>query len=248
VTCEQVLDRLPDFALGTLSEIEAADIRRHLRGCGACRADAASMDQGVALFASAAHEVAPPPELKDRVLSVLADEWRETPAQPRRPRPSAAWLALAAAVVVLAGAFTWGMTAQHRANHASATLAALSPYATQYQHFLALLGGKDVRVGVLQAQGGTSIQGTAVLYDSDVGQSWVLVLARQAGGPGVVNVTLTSATGLHPIKMFPLKFDARGEGSSWMVTSADISSYDHVTLTAPDGTVVAQATANHPRT
>ena len=248
MTCEQVLDRLPDFVLGTVSEIEAADIRRHLRGCGACRADAASMDQGVSLFASAAHEVDPPPELKHRVRSVLADEWRETPARPQRPRPSAAWLALAAAVVLLAGAFTWGIAAQHRADHTSARLAAVGPYATQYQHFLATLGGKDVRVGVLQARGGTSIQGTAVLYDSDVGQSWVLVLARQAGGPGVVSVTLTSANGLRPIKMFPLKFDERGEGSSWMVTSADISSYDHVTLTAPDGTVVAEARASRART
>ena len=248
MTCEQVLDRLPDFVLGTVTEIEAADIRRHLRGCGACRADAASMDQGVSLFASAAHDVAPPPELKDRVLSVLADEWRETPARPSQPRPSAVWLAVAAAVVLLAAAFTWGVTAQHSANRSSDRLAAISPYATQYQHFLATLGGKDVRVGTLQSRGGTSIQGTAVLYDSDVGQSWVLVLARQAGGPGVVNVTLTSANGLHPIKMFPLKFDARGEGSTWMVTSADISSYNHVTLTAPDGTVVAQATADHPPT
>lgn len=243
MTCEQVLDRLPDFVLGTVSEIEAADIRRHLRGCGACRADAASMDQGVSLFASAAHDVTPPPELKDRVLSVLADEWHETPSQPHRRRPNAAWLALAAALVLLTAAFTWGMSAQHRASQSGSTLAALRPYALQYQDFLHSLGGKDVRVGKLQAQGGTSIEGTAVIYDSDVGQSWALILARQAGGPGVVNATLTGDTGAKPIRMFPLKFDAHGEGSTWLVTSADISGYDHVTLTAPDGTVVANATA-----
>ena len=243
MTCEQVLDRLPDFVLGTVSEIEAADIRRHLRGCGACRADAASMDQGVSLFASAAHEVDPPPELKDRVLSVLADEWRETPARPQRARPNAAWLALAAAVVLLAGAFTWGIAAHHRADRTSARLAAISPYATQYQHFLSSLGGKDVRVGDLQARGGTSIQGTAVLYDSDVGQSWVLVLARQAGGHGTLNVTISSPAGGPPIKMFPLKFDAHGEGSTWLVTSADISSYTHVVLATPGGAPVAATTA-----
>jgi len=243
VTCEQVLDRLPDFVLGTVTEIEGADIRRHLRGCGACRADAASLDQGIAMFASAAHEVAPPPELKDRVMGVLADEWNETPARPKRPRPSAAWLALAAALVLLTVAFTWGMGAQSRANRNADRFAAVRPYAAQYQSFLHALGGKDVRVGVLQPQDGSGIQGTSVLYDSDVGQSWVLVLARQAGGPGTVNVTLTSATGSKPIKMFPLTFDQHGEGASWLVTSADISSYEHVTLTSPDGTVVATASA-----
>jgi len=243
VTCEQVLDRLPDFVLGTVTEIEAADIRRHLRGCAACRADAASLDQGISMFASAAHEAAPPPELKDRVMGVLADEWKETPAGRQRPRPNPAWLALAAALVLLTVAFTWGMSAQHRATRSEAAIAAIRPYANQYQSFLHALGGKDVRVGVLQEKNGSGIQGTAVLYDSDVGQSWVLVLARQATGAGTANVTLTSKSGSKAIKMFPLTFDARGEGSTWLVTSADISSYDHVVLQAPDGTVIAETTA-----
>lgn len=247
MTCEQVLDRLPDFVLGTVTEIEAADIRRHLRGCGACRADAASLDQGISMFASAAHEVAPPPELKDRVMGVLADEWNETPSRPKRPRLSGTWLALAAALVLLTVAFTWGMGAQHRANRSAANLASIRPYATQYLQFLHALGGKDVRVGVLHPRGGSGIQGTAVLYDSDVGQSWALVLARQATGVRMANVTITSSSGGKPLKMFPMTFDARGEGASWLVTSADISSYEHVVLTAPDGTVIAEATApGHP--
>jgi hypothetical protein len=40
---------------------------------------------------------------------------------------------------------------------------------------------------------------------------------------------------------FPLKFDEGGEGWTGMVTSADISSFDHVVLTSPNGTVVAEA-------
>jgi len=243
VTCEQVLDRLPDFVLGTVSETEAADMRRHLRGCSACRADAASLDQGVSMFASAAHDVPPPPELKDRVLSVLADEWRETPAEPERRRGLPVWLPIAAAILVLAGALAWAAGAQRAADRNGSTVAALRPYATQYQQFLSSLGGKDVRVGVLKPLGGSGIQGTAVLYDSDVGQSWVLVLARQAGGHGTLNVTISSPAGGPPIKMFPLKFDAHGEGSTWLVTSADISSYTHVVLATPGGAPVAATTA-----
>src|SRR5207237_9472589 len=81
VKCEQVLDRLPDHTLGTLTDEDSAAVRAHLRGCAACRSDAESLDTGLLMFASAAHDVEPPPELEERVLSVLAEEWAaDTPA------------------------------------------------------------------------------------------------------------------------------------------------------------------------
>jgi len=79
--CEDVLEQLPDCTLGTPPEIEAASLRRHLRGCAACRRDAATLDQDLVMFASAAHAAEPPAELKERVLSVLAHEWAEGPAR-----------------------------------------------------------------------------------------------------------------------------------------------------------------------
>src|SRR5437762_2803734 len=105
------------------------------------------------MFASAAHDVDPPPELEERVMSVLAEEWAES---------------------------------------------------------------------------GSAVTGTAVLYDSDIGQSWVLVLARRASPGGKAFVTISSPDGGKPLKLFPIAFDDRGEGSSWLVTSADISKFDHL--------------------
>src|SRR2546427_6776369 len=84
MSCEEVREQLPDYSLGTLSDIEAAALRRHLRGCAGCRAEATKLDEGVALFASAAHAMEPPPELKSKVLGVLEEEWREAP--PAKPR------------------------------------------------------------------------------------------------------------------------------------------------------------------
>ena len=75
--CEEVRELLPDHALGTLDEVQATAVRRHLRGCGACRSDALALDRGVAMFASAAHEVEPPTELRERSSS-LAHERYET--------------------------------------------------------------------------------------------------------------------------------------------------------------------------
>ena len=133
MTCEQVLDQLPDYALGTLSEIETAAVRRHLRGCASCRADAASLDQGIAMFSSAAAEE-PPAELEGRVLSVLSEEWSETdaPVPPRRGLRIASWLATAAAVIAV-GALAWGSVAQMSANHNAADVARYQNDAGKYR-------------------------------------------------------------------------------------------------------------------
>src|SRR5437667_2517101 len=96
--CEDVRLQLPDYTLGTPSDTGMVAVRRQLRGCSGCRSEAARLDEGVALFATAAHAVEPPAELQDRVLSVLAHEWDEAPAamKPRRARAvMVRWQALA---------------------------------------------------------------------------------------------------------------------------------------------------------
>ncbi len=234
MTCDQVREQLPDYTLGTLSEVETAGIRRHLRGCAACRAEASSLDEGVAMFASAAHQLEPPPELKDRVLSVMAEEWRETPV-PRRDRfrQVVRWPALVAASLILIGALAWGGVAQVSANRFHAD-------ATTYQNFLHSLGGRDVRVGVLKADTSMAIDGTAVVYDSDISQSWTLVLVRAPGFRGKIAVTLSG--GGQRIPLQPVWIDANGEGSTWMVTTSDLSGFTTVRLTTPTGGLLADAT------
>ena len=243
MTCERVLEALPDYALGTLPETEAAAVRRHLRGCASCRADAATLDQGLVMFASVAHDVEPPPELKDRVMAVLKEEWADRPAPTaKRARPALRWVAVAAVAVALAGSVAWGTGMAMSARHARVALAAYQRDAESYRAFLSALGGTDVRVAKLQARGTSVVSGTAVLYDSDIGQSWVLVLARAPGMTGNADVALTGADG-RTIKLFPMKFDERGDGSSWLVTSASIGGFDRVTLTAPGGSPIASGTA-----
>src|SRR5207244_12900321 len=105
VKCEEVRQFLPDHVLGTLSETESAAVRRHLRACSSCRAESTELDGGVALFARAAHAAEPPPELRDRVMSVLEEEWAEVPARPpmARRRFVLGWQAVAAVLILVAG-------------------------------------------------------------------------------------------------------------------------------------------------
>src|SRR6266545_6546150 len=135
MSCDEVRAQLPDYALGTLAEIEAAAVRRHLRGCAGCRSEAATLDEGVALFASSAHEKEPPPELRDRVMTVLTEEWSETPSpQHLRPGVVSRWPAMAAAVIVIA-AVAFAVVSQVNAR-------GFRSDALSYRQFLHTLGGR----------------------------------------------------------------------------------------------------------
>jgi len=235
MNCEEVRAQLPDYTLGTLSETEMAALRRHLRACSGCRTEARILDEGVAMFAGAAHAMEPPVDLKPRVMAVLAEEWTETPA-PRfhRARPFFRWPALAAAVVLLAGALVWGSVAQANAHW-------FQTDAASYQGFLHALGGLDVRVATFVQRSDIVVDGSAVLYDSDKGQSWVLVMARVPGYTGELEVSLSSRDG-HSISLQPLRIDGEGDGSTWLVTSADISQFATVSIALPGGQVIATGT------
>lgn len=232
--CEEIRQFIPDLVLGTLSETESAAVRRHLRGCSSCRADAVELDEGVSLFAQAAHDAEPPPELRDRVMSVLGEEWAESPARPHRARRriTFAWQAVAALVIVLAGLATWGGIAQGNANR-------YREDAASYRGILGALGGKDFRVGRILGSPGVTIDGTVVLYDSDGGQSWVMVLAKAPGMTEDVTVTLTGG-GRSIAIPFPLHFDENGEGWTGLVTAANLTMFDGVSLTGPNGASIGR--------
>jgi hypothetical protein len=228
VTCDEVRDRLSEHALGTLDAVEDARIRRHLRGCAQCRRELVAIGEGLAMFAAAAHDRTPPPELRDRVLGVLAEEWRRDPVTvpervPNRRRP---WLVAAAACIALVGTVSWGIAARSDA--------------ASYHRLLSTLGGEEFRVGALDPTGDDRIDGSVVLYDSSVDQSWGVVLVRAPELTGDVGVTLSSADGrtmeLHDVEL------ENGSGYAWLVTAEDLHAFDKLTITGPGGSTVATST------
>jgi predicted anti-sigma-YlaC factor YlaD len=225
VTCDEVRDRLSEHALGTLDASDDARIRRHLRGCAQCRRELAAIGEGLAMFAAAAHDRTPPSELRDRVLGVLAEEWRRDPVvvPERVPGRTRAWLVAAAACIALVGTVSWGTAARTDA--------------ASYHRLLSTLGGEEFRVGALDPTGDVRIDGSVVLYDSSVDQSWGVVLVRAPELTGSVGATLSSSDGrtmeLHDVEL------ENGSGYTWLVTAEDLHPFDRLTITGPDGSTVA---------
>ena len=134
MTCEQVRDQLAEYLLGDLNDVQEQAIARHLRGCGGCRSELASLGEGINTFARAAHELDPPEELKERVQGALREEWKSAgrSAPTRRRLGVLAWAAAFVAVVVFSGAIATAVVAVGRAEN-------LQAEATKYHDFLATL-------------------------------------------------------------------------------------------------------------
>ncbi len=234
MTCDEVRERLPEHVLGTLDDVSDLAIRRHLRGCAGCRREMEVLGEGLALFAHAAHDAEPPPELEDRVLGTLADEWRDaspSPARSARAGTRWAWLTAAAVLAALVLSLTWGLGQRHHAE----TLVASDRY-TQLLH---ILGGKEFRAGTLTATPGMSVGGSAVVYESHEGQSWAAVFVRGPGLHGPATATLHAADG-RAVDLY-VHFQRDGSGSAWLVTGMDLQGFDRITVTGPDGRVIATA-------
>jgi len=239
VNCAEVRDQLSDHLLATLPETEDARVRRHLRGCAACRGELDALEEGLALFSEAAHRSTPPPELEGRVLGALDEEWREasddvgpvaavTEGRPRRP----AWLVAEAAVVALVASIGWGVGQAHRADRAVAG-------AASYARLLSTLGGREFRVGALHGTRGHDVGGSVLLYDSVWGRSWAAVFIQAPDSSGTVIATLSGRSGEE--LTFPSVWLEDGEGDAWLVTREDVTAFDRLTIRDASGSAVASA-------
>jgi hypothetical protein len=232
-TCDEVRERLPEHVLGTAEGPEDLSIRRHLRGCAGCRQEMAALGDGLAMFAQAAHDVSPPPELHDRVLTVLDEEWaHEAPARSAHRFPRR-WLAAAAVVVMLAASLAWGIGQTRRADVAAEG-------AASYASLLEKLGGRDFRAGTLDAAPGRTVEGHVVVYDSYEGQSWALVFVRAPGVTGTAHATLSAADG-RTVDLWDVEIDRSGDGAGWVVTSLNLQPFHDLTVEGPGGEPLATA-------
>jgi anti-sigma factor RsiW len=220
VTCDETREQLTDHLLGTLEPHVDAAVRHHLRGCATCRAEMAALADGVSTLATAAHDVTPPTDLRGRVLGVLSDEWSD--AEPHASRPRAANRAWRVAVAAaLAAAIGW-------ATLATISAAGLQEDAGRYRAFVDALGGEDVRAAEFRPVGPQEVAGDVVIYESGRGPSWVLVLVRAPGREDVAHVTMLA--GERRIDLRPMEFGPGGDGSTWLVTSSDLTEFDKVNL------------------
>jgi hypothetical protein len=236
--CDDVRTLLPDLVLGSPASRDDLDVRRHLRGCGACRRELDALREGLGVFASTLERPAPP-ELRDRVMDVLSEEWTEA-SEPSRPPGSAlrGWrIAFAASLAMTLVAAALALTQLDRVREATKD-------ATSYETVLATLGGTGFKVGTLDAAGDRPVDGSVVAYESSNDQSFVVVFVRtpELVGEGSLLVSRSDGTTSDP---GPIEFDGDGDAAVWWVTDRSISSMTGLTVRAPDGSVLATAGLRH---
>lgn len=111
MSCVEVRELLPEFAVGVLPEDERVDVERHLQWCAGCRKEAGELGSAAATFAFALPQVPVPTGLSDRVVGRI-QRAAGAPGTPRRLRTAAA--ASVAALVAVAG-LGWGAVMAGRA-------------------------------------------------------------------------------------------------------------------------------------
>ena len=231
---------LADHALGTLSADDEAKVDAHLRGCGSCRSEAAALATGAGALVLTAPSDDPPNDLRPLVMEAVKQEWAAPDtdsAQGRGQHDRRRWLLpVVAAVIALLG-IGWGVQANMEASERQEAAAASEAKAERYEQFLGVLGGENVRVGSLVPSAEVDIHGSVVIYDSKVGQNWVLGLAQAPGLEGEATLVLRADD--RSIKLHPMEFGRGGEASAWLVTSSNLRAFDVFELRDEKGRVLA---------
>ncbi|MGI5500767.1 anti-sigma factor [Lentzea sp. CA-135723] len=154
------------YAMNALSDVERAEFEAHLPHCSTCGQEVAEL-QATAGFLGVVADVAPPPRLRDQVLTAVAAT-RQLPPQapvpvvpvvPARNRWLVRGSVLAAAASVLVAIVVGVQGARDRSE-----LDALRQSAAGYGQVSELLGAADVKV--LSGNGTDGGHGTVVMSPS----------------------------------------------------------------------------------
>jgi hypothetical protein len=236
-TCEDVRPHLPDFVLGTTlgttADPQEHGVRRHLRGCGACRRELEALEDGLRVFGSTLERPVPT-EVRDRVMTALSEEWAdEKTTRGRLPAPRGWRIAVAASISLAVLAATFGLIQLGRAREEARD-------AASFRTVLATLGGIGFKVGTLHAATEAPVAGSVVAYESSHDQSFVVVFVRtpHVTGQGSLLVSRSDGTTWDP---GPIEFDGDGDAAVWWVTDRSIDSMTGLTIRAPDGSTLATA-------
>jgi anti-sigma-K factor RskA len=112
------------YALGALDAAERAEFETHLASCGECSAEVRQLRLAAGALAHAVPQVSPPPSLRARILSEVTGGSAAVVSGPvlheRRGAPS--WMAIAAMLVLVAGALVYVQRMQARVSNLEAQL------------------------------------------------------------------------------------------------------------------------------
>jgi hypothetical protein len=248
VRCEEVRDQLAEHALGVLSPDAANAVEAHLRGCAACRLEAAELSEGAAVVALAVAPAPPPAGTEERLLA----RFRRIAIPPEWRRRVAAITATAAILAVSALGFGAAMAGRAERFEVRASVAEAERLAAleRFQQILVgLAPGRriptnDTRLGQLQPAEPRGVGGGAVLQlVSDDKLDFTITIVSGLGGPDdpvalPLRVWLRSPGGETLRAGTIRELDRQGAGEVFAEFRRDLTSFTSVSIVDADGRVL----------
>ena len=165
------------YALDALDEHEVREFEQHLRDCERCREEVAMLRETAASLAHDSPAVAPPPELRARILATArAERGNVVPLRPRWAAPVAAVAAVAACAAVALG--VWAATLDHTLGNRDAALRnqarALAVAASPDARRISLTGGHGALVVTPDGRAALLLSGLPKPGAGNVLEAWVI--------------------------------------------------------------------------
>jgi hypothetical protein len=253
VNCTAVRDRLPERALGAVSQNDGQVLDRHLVWCAACRKEAGELERAAATFAFALAPVEPETDrqLEDRVADVVRSAAsRRQPLVARRGRLA---VALAVAGMIAVAGLGWGAVMAGRAERFKAlSQQAKVEEADAAQRFQEVLSGLEFsdpsnEVSVANLTTGTrgaTASGSAVTLVSSTTPDVAIVMVngfRQADAEGLpFRVFLRSERGQMLRVGVIRSLDSGGGAIAFRRFNLDLSRFTGIEVRSADGSIVLQ--------
>lgn len=225
LTCDEAGELLPELALGILPGDQRTAALAHVAECGACQAELDELADTADAIVDLVPRVEPPAGFEQRVLTAVSGSAPDappapSPIRPRRVTGVRAWLAVAAAVALVAAGFG-GWAVGHGSPARPHGVPAAAP-------------GPLVEASLMS--GATTVGRVFAYWDSP---GWVYMTVDGAGIDGRVACVLTTADGSH---LYLGWFDVAGGRGSWGApVPVDPSTIRQARLVTEGGRVVASA-------
>jgi anti-sigma-K factor RskA len=236
LTCEEVADLATAVALDAADPRDRRALAKHLAVCPACAVAVDEMRLAAAALGSAVPQVAPPPELRARVMAAARREplslrrlwWRLRPV--REPRPAAAWGLLAASIVISLGSFASVVTLQRQVASLESEVLATRDRAARYDRIVQVLGSHRLAVTALTPVG-QSVAAGGLIYLDPASESGMVAIHDLPMPPQGRAWQLWFVRGTERVSGGMLWPDMRGNCNSLIKVPQDLDSFDGIGIT-----------------
>ena len=247
MNCLAVRERLPEHALGSLSDAEASKLDEHLAWCAACRKEAGELQRAAATLAYSVAPVEPPADLEDEVVRVVRTAARRRRTSPRRRRGVAA--GLLAAAIAFSG-LAWGAVMAGRADRVQEQIREARQRQAivqrNFAEFLKSLEGTDpqniVEIADMKSPVSKDASGQGLVLLSPTADDLVFVvvsgLTDLKSGQLPLEVRLISDRSGELVVGTIQRLDTGGGGGVYRVFVEDLHAFDGIELRGVHGKVL----------